>query len=157
MNHCFACGKDNDQGMKLKFYFDEESRYAICKFRLGRRFTGPPGHAHGGIIATILDEAMGKVNKLRNVIALTKNMNVEYLKPVPLGTTLTVTGREQQVEGKERARQEEVIHGMKIDPADRGDDKHQKEKEKQRHGREQADLAGQGPGLRTSGLMHMFF
>src|SRR5256714_15383547 len=99
MNHCFACGKDNDQGMKLKFYFDEESRHAICKFRLGRRFTGPPEHAHGGIIATILDEAMGKVNKLRNVIALTKNMNVEYLKPVPLGKTLTVTVRQQQVEG----------------------------------------------------------
>ena len=99
-NHCFACGKDNDQGMKLKFYFDKEARQAICKFRLGQRFTGPPGHAHGGIIATILDEAMGKVNKLRSVVGLTKNMSVEYLKPVPLGKPLTVTGREQQVEGR---------------------------------------------------------
>jgi len=86
--------------MKLKFYFDEDSRHAICKFRLGQRFTGPPGHAHGGIIATILDEAMGKVNKLRNVVGLTKNMSVEYLKPVPLGKPLTVTGREQHVEGR---------------------------------------------------------
>ena len=99
-NHCFACGKDNPAGMKLKFYFDEESRTAVCKFKLGLRYTGPPGHLHGGIIATILDEAMGKVNKLRNVVALTRNMSIEYLKPAPLGKQLTVTGREQQVEGR---------------------------------------------------------
>jgi uncharacterized protein (TIGR00369 family) len=99
-NHCFACGKDNDDGMHLEFYLDEESRRAICKFKLGERYTGPPGHVHGGIIATILDEAMGKVNKFRNVLALTRSMNIEYLKPVPLGETLTVTGHEDRVEGR---------------------------------------------------------
>jgi uncharacterized protein (TIGR00369 family) len=51
---------------------------------LDKRYTGPPGHCHGGIIATILDDAMGKVNKLRHVVALTREMTVEYLKPVPL-------------------------------------------------------------------------
>ena len=99
-NHCFACGKDNDQGMKLKFYFDEDSRQAICKFRLGQRFTGPPGHAHGGIIATILDEAMGKVNKLRSVVGLTSSLAIEFLKPVPLGKTLLVEGLERDVQGR---------------------------------------------------------
>src|SRR3954468_16859935 len=64
-NHCFGCGKDNSEGMRLKFFFDEGKRLTWCRFRLGRRYQGPPGHAHGGIIATILDEAMGKVNKLR--------------------------------------------------------------------------------------------
>ena len=49
---------------------------------------------HGGIIATILDEAMGKVNKLRDVIALTGRMEVDYLLPVPLATPLTVEGWE---------------------------------------------------------------
>ena len=70
-NHCFGCGHDNPQGMRLKFSLDEDSRQAICHFKLSRKYTGPPGHAHGGIIATILDEAMGKVNKFRNVLALT--------------------------------------------------------------------------------------
>jgi len=51
--------------------------------------------------ATILDEAMGKVNKFRSVVALTRSMNVEYLRPVPLGQELTVTGWEQKVEGRE--------------------------------------------------------
>ena len=100
-NGCFACGKDNATGMHLKFVLDETAGHAICRFKLGRRYQGPPGHAHGGIIATILDEAMGKVNRLSNVLALTRTMNVEYLRPVPLGTHLTVVGRAQGVNGRE--------------------------------------------------------
>jgi uncharacterized protein (TIGR00369 family) len=107
-NHCFACGKDNPHGMHLKFFIDEASRQAVCKFKLARRYQGPPGHAHGGIIATILDEAMGKINKLSNVIALTRNMRVDYLKPVPLGKPLTVTGRSQQVSGREHINVAEI-------------------------------------------------
>jgi uncharacterized protein (TIGR00369 family) len=99
-NHCFGCGRDNAQGMRLKFTLDENARQAICHFKLSRRYTGPPGHAHGGIIATILDEAMGKVNKFRNVLALTGAMEVRYLRPVPLSEPLTVTGYEQSVEGR---------------------------------------------------------
>src|SRR5882724_10613349 len=78
-NHCFGYGHDNPQGIRLKFSLDEESRQAICHFKLSRKYTGPPGHAHGGIIATILDEAMGKVNKFRNVLALTGSMEIKYL------------------------------------------------------------------------------
>jgi uncharacterized protein (TIGR00369 family) len=99
-NHCFGCGHDNPQGMRLKFSLDEHSREAVCHFKLSRKYTGPPGHAHGGIIATILDEAMGKVNKFRNVLALTGSMEIKYLKPVPLGQPLTVTAREQSVDGR---------------------------------------------------------
>jgi uncharacterized protein (TIGR00369 family) len=97
-NTCFGCGKDNSEGMRLKFHF--HGTEAVSIFRLARKYQGPPGHAHGGIIATILDEAMGKVNKLRSVIALTKTMNIEYLRPVPLGITLTAIGRERSVRGR---------------------------------------------------------
>src|SRR4026209_2067131 len=83
-NECFGCGKDNPQGMRLRFYLDEKRLRCIGRFRLAKRYQGPPGHAHGGVIATLLDEAMGKVNKLRHVIALTKTMEIEYLRPVPL-------------------------------------------------------------------------
>ena len=99
-NHCFGCGHDNPQGMRLKFSLDEETHQAICHFKLSRRYTGPPGHAHGGIIATILDEAMGKVNKFRNVLALTGSMDIKYLRPVPLAQPLTVTAHEQSVDGR---------------------------------------------------------
>lgn len=100
-NHCFGCGADNPEGMQLKFRLDQAVHQALCDFALPRRYQGPPNHAHGGVIATILDEAMGKVNKLRNVIALTKSMNIEYLKPVPLETPLLAVGLESRVVGRE--------------------------------------------------------
>jgi uncharacterized protein (TIGR00369 family) len=98
-NYCFACGQNNPDGMRLKFTLDEDRQVFVCDFRLSKRYTGPPGHCHGGIIATILDDAMGKVNKLRQVIALTREMTVEYLKPVPLHKPLRVEGREVSVHG----------------------------------------------------------
>jgi len=109
-NYCFACGPNNPDGMHLKFTLDEPRRTFVCRFRLGKRYTGPPGHCHGGIIATILDDAMGKVNKLRHVIALTKEMTVEYLKPVPLHKPLRVEGREVRVRGRQHTNMAEIFN-----------------------------------------------
>ena len=78
-NYCFVCGKDNPDSMRLRFTYDEERDCFVCRFRLGKRYTGPPGHCHGGIIATILDEAMGKVNKLRHVIAVTSELSLIHI------------------------------------------------------------------------------
>ncbi len=99
-NLCFGCGKDNPQGMHLKFHYHEESNSFVARIKLPQRYWGPPKHAHGGIIATILDEAMGKVNKLKHVIALTREMTVEYLKPVPLHKPLLVEGRAHYARGR---------------------------------------------------------
>ena len=107
-NECFACGADNPDGMQLKFSFDEANHRATCDFSLPQRFQGPPGHAHGGIIATILDEAMGKVNKLRSVVAFTKSMDVRYLKPVPLNMPLQAIGFERRVNGREHHNAAEI-------------------------------------------------
>ena len=109
-NHCFACGPDNPEGMHLKFTLDEVRQTFVCRFRLGKRYTGPPGHCHGGIIATILDDAMGKVNKLHHVIALTKEMTIEYFKPVPLHKPLRVEGREVSVHGRQHINMAEIFN-----------------------------------------------
>ena len=109
-NYCFACGPDNPEGMHLEFTLDEDRRTFVCHFTLDKRYTGPPGHCHGGIIATILDDAMGKVNKLRHVIAVTKEMTVEYLKPVPLETPLRAEGREVSVHGRQHINAAEILN-----------------------------------------------
>jgi len=109
-NRCFVCGPDNPDGMKLHFIYDKERNCFVCRFRLGKRYTGPPGHCHGGIIATILDEAMGKVNKLRQVIAVTSEMTVNYLKPVPLHQPLRVESREVKVEGRRHINKAEILN-----------------------------------------------
>jgi uncharacterized protein (TIGR00369 family) len=108
-NYCFACGPNNAEGMRLKFTYEEDRGCFVCRFRLRKRYTGPPGHAHGGIIATILDEAMGKVNKLRQVVALTSRITVEYLKPVPLNQLLRVESREASLRGRRHVNIAEIL------------------------------------------------
>ncbi len=99
LNRCFGCGQTNRTGLRLKFFVDEEQTI-MCQVRLARRFEGPPGHAHGGIIATLLDEAMSKANRQFGVLAMTRQMEVEYLKPVPLGAKLLLTGRHATSSGR---------------------------------------------------------
>lgn len=109
-NYCFGCGTNNADGMRLRFTYDEDRNCFVCRFRLGKRYTGPPGHCHGGIIATILDEAMGKVNKLRHVIALTSEITVKYLRPVPLKQPLLVESRELRVRGRKHINTAEILN-----------------------------------------------
>jgi uncharacterized protein (TIGR00369 family) len=107
-NHCFGCGVDNPEGMRLRFFIDEKRQRCVGRFRLAKRYQGPPAHAHGGVIATILDEAMGKVNKLRHVVAMTRSMEIEYLKPVPLRKLITVEAYEVRVRGRKHTNVAEI-------------------------------------------------
>ncbi|HEV8523194.1 MAG TPA: PaaI family thioesterase [Terriglobales bacterium] len=107
-NYCFACGVDNPHGMHLKFSYDAERDAVVGRIRLPRRYWGPPKHAHGGIIATVLDEAMGKVNRKHHVVALTSEMKVHYLKPVPLSKPLMVEARERTVRGRRHVNVAEI-------------------------------------------------
>ena len=110
-NHCFGCGKDNPHGMKLKFDYDERGGKFTARIRLNKRFVGPPGHAHGGIIATILDEAMSKLNKPNGITAVTSEMTVNYLRPVPLNRPLQVESHETSFRGRRRYRSAEISDG----------------------------------------------
>ncbi|WP_158944320.1 PaaI family thioesterase [Granulicella sp. S190] len=95
-NHCFGCGPANPQGLHLTFTTDTSNPEAItttCHFQLDRMHEGPPGHIHGGIVATLLDEAMSKLNRPLNVIAMTRHMEIDYLRPAPLYKPLVLIGR----------------------------------------------------------------
>ena len=94
-NLCFGCGGANDDGMKLTFVQDNERHKIIGRFVLGERYQGGGGMAHGGIIATLLDEAMGKVCRFREVRAVTAQLNVQYLKPVSVHDEIIVEGWEE--------------------------------------------------------------
>jgi uncharacterized protein (TIGR00369 family) len=107
-NNCFGCGPANESGLRLEFHLNEEHKRFVCEFELPMRFEGPPSHAHGGIIATILDEAMGKVSKLRSIIAVTQTMQVSYIRPVPLSKPLVTEGWEVGVNGREHFRAAEI-------------------------------------------------
>ena len=100
-NRCFGCGGANDDGMKLTFVQDNEKRRIIGRFVLGERYQGGSGMAHGGIIATLLDEAMGKVCRFREARAVTAELSIQYLKPVNVRDEIIVEGW-QEAEQKGR-------------------------------------------------------
>ena len=99
-NHCFGCGGANDAGMKLTFEQDNTNRKIVGRFVLGDRYQGGGGMAHGGIIALLLDEAMGKVCRFRELRAVTAELTVEYLKPVRVEQEIVVEGFEADFKGR---------------------------------------------------------
>jgi uncharacterized protein (TIGR00369 family) len=99
-NRCFGCGGDNDDGMKLTFAQDNVNRRIVGRFVLGERYQGGAGFAHGGVIALLLDEAMGKVCRFREVRAVTAELTVEYLKPVSVNKEIVVEGHEIELKGR---------------------------------------------------------
>jgi uncharacterized protein (TIGR00369 family) len=99
-NICFGCGGANARGMKLTFVQDDDAKRIRGEFRLGAEYQGGPGFIHGGIIATVLDEVMGKVNRFREVRAVTAELVVEYLKPVSVNENLVVEGYEVEKSGR---------------------------------------------------------
>lgn len=99
-NKCFGCGGGNDVGMKLSFVQDNVRRRIMGRFTLGANYQGGGGIAHGGIIALLLDEAMGKLNRFREVIAVTAELKVRYLRPVDVNKEIVVEAFETQQSGK---------------------------------------------------------
>lgn len=101
-NRCFGCGGANDSGMKLTFVQDNEAKRIRGRFTLGPRYQGGGGMAHGGIIAVLLDEAMGKVLRFSEERAVTAELRVDYLKPVSVDQEIVVEGWEEERNGRNR-------------------------------------------------------
>jgi uncharacterized protein (TIGR00369 family) len=111
-NKCFGCGGDNAGGMKLTFEQDNVNRKIVGRFVLGERYQGGGGFAHGGIIATLLDEAMGKVCRFREVRAVTAELTVEYLKPINVQSEIVVEGCETEQKGRNLFMTGEIRNGV---------------------------------------------
>ncbi len=107
-NRCFGCGGANDAGMKLHFELDLDSRRSRGRFVVGPNYAGGGGFAHGGIIAVILDEAMGKLSKLTDERAVTAEMSIEYKYPIPVDHEIVVEGWQESEKGRNRFRAAEI-------------------------------------------------
>jgi uncharacterized protein (TIGR00369 family) len=88
---CFGCGDLNPKGLKLAFRL--EDGVAVAEFDPDPEHQGFPGHMHGGLVATVLDEAMGWAIYGEGAWAMTARMQVRFRQPVPLDRRLRVTAR----------------------------------------------------------------
>jgi uncharacterized protein (TIGR00369 family) len=89
-NGCFACGQDNPIGLQLCFSYQDGK--AKADFTCPQLYAGYPGVIHGGIISTLLDEAMAKAILISGKNAVTAQMTVHFRQPMLSGSIVHVCG-----------------------------------------------------------------
>ncbi len=103
-SHCYGCGRLNAHGLRIKSFWDGEE--TICRFTPKPYHMAMPGYVYGGLIASVIDchstgtaaaaayraegRKMGTQPELRYVTA---SLHVDYLKPTPIDTEMTLRGR----------------------------------------------------------------
>lgn len=87
---CFACGTDNPQGLHVSFRQTHSGAEAI--FVPGANHEGWPGVVHGGILATLLDEAMAYAVWFSEIHAVTARMETRFRRVVGAGQELIISG-----------------------------------------------------------------
>jgi len=88
---CFACGQLNVHGLHLELHVAGDTCWTELALR--PEFQGWEGIAHGGIIATILDEVMAWALASADAWGYTARMTIEYRRPVPVGASIRGEGR----------------------------------------------------------------
>lgn len=111
-NRCFGCGTENPTGLRLEFLLAPD-RSVVCLTEVPLSFEGPHGILHGGIIATLLDEAMSKAVRARGVTAMTRHMEIDYLRPVPSGAPIRIEGHLVQSDGRKHETRARILDGDK--------------------------------------------
>jgi beta-phosphoglucomutase family hydrolase len=96
---CFGCGQYNPIGLKLTFKWD--GRTARAEFTPTKQYQGWSDIIHGGIIATMLDEAMGHAALYGGFSDfLTAKLQVNYKRPAVANEPLVITASVVKNEGK---------------------------------------------------------
>ncbi len=107
-NPCFGCGGGNPRGMRLAFEQDDARQRIVGRFRLGEEYQGGSGFLHGGIIALLLDEAMGKAARFHGEQVVTADLRVEFRKPIRINTDIVVEGFVTRRDGRQLYHEGEI-------------------------------------------------
>jgi acyl-coenzyme A thioesterase PaaI-like protein len=97
-DQCLGCGPDNPHGHHLAVYRRGKEVHAEHVFN--QRHVGAPGIAHGGAVATVLDDLFGFLLYLTGAPAVTRQLEVRYDAPVLLGTSYELAARVVSEQGR---------------------------------------------------------
>ncbi len=95
--NCFVCGENNPNGLRLRFEINREKQSLKTTFIASSTFQGWDGIVHGGIISTLLDEAMAKLVYELGYPAVTTSLEIKFKKPAPIFESLNVHGEITEV------------------------------------------------------------
>jgi acyl-coenzyme A thioesterase PaaI-like protein len=112
VRYCYGCGADNQKGLQIKSYWTGEEAVAT--------WTAQPHHCggskeivNGGILASLIDchslnlaiaqayrSEQRPIGSVPRIGYVTANLNIDYLKPAPLGQPLELRARIIKIEGR---------------------------------------------------------
>jgi len=92
---CFGCGEDNEDGLRMRFEPTEDG--SVCEYTVPDRYQSWQGMVHGGVVALMLDEAVGWAGWHAGHPGLTGRLEVRYRRPLKLGERVRVTGRVDRI------------------------------------------------------------
>ncbi len=95
---CLGCGPDNPHGYQLKVR--REGDEVVTEHTFAEQHSGAPGIAHGGAVATVVDDVLGFLLFVVRIAGVTRHLEVEYLKPVLTGVPYVVRARVDSRDGR---------------------------------------------------------
>lgn len=111
--YCYGCGRLNEYGLHIQSRWDAENGESVCFFTPRPYHTAIPGYVYGGLIASLIDchstgTAAAAAYRAQNrpmdsqpaLRYVTASLQVDYLKPTPLGIPLEVRGRAVEVKNR---------------------------------------------------------
>jgi acyl-coenzyme A thioesterase PaaI-like protein len=92
-DRCFGCGRDHPTGLHIEMWGLDEELRVRGSFTVTEHHQGAPGLAHGGVISAAVDEGMGYLLWLVGSPAVTAHLEVDFRRPVPVGSRLELEAR----------------------------------------------------------------
>jgi acyl-coenzyme A thioesterase PaaI-like protein len=110
VSHCYGCGRLNERGLQIKTHWD--GKRSVTRYSPRAEHMAVPGYVYGGLLASLIDchgtgtaaaALYDRENRPYNseppIRCLTASLNVEYMRPTPLGPELQVRGEVAKIEG----------------------------------------------------------
>lgn len=108
----FVSGDPTGKRFRVRYYRNEEGAL-VARVWFGPETEGPPGHAHGGSIAAVLDEVLGLAAWAAGHAIVVGRLNIHFQKLLPLQTVVEVRSRVVSAEGRKV-----MVHGGIHGPGD---------------------------------------
>ena len=97
---CFVCGRKNPKGLRVKFTVDRKALKIAGTFKPRREHEGYKGIMHGGLVGTLLDEAMVKLLWESGIPAVSASLEIRLARPAMVGEELAISGWVEEDRGK---------------------------------------------------------
>lgn len=105
----FVSGEPDGNRFRVHYYLDSQKRLQ-ARIWFGPEAEGPPGHAHGGSVAAVLDEVLGLAAYAAGHPVVVGNLNVSFRSMLPLQKVVTVETQVDSAEGRKVKVRGRVYH-----------------------------------------------